>query len=157
MSPAALVSAYFILKMSLDSSLEIYIDGASKGNPGPAGVGVVICRNGETINNISSYIGDATNNLAEYTALLYGLEEAFRLKAKEVKVYTDSELLCKQLNKEYKVRDHKIQILYNQAKHLICAFNNFNVVHIKREDNRGADKLANLAVKKAKAKTLTEP
>lgn len=153
MSPAAPANAYFIWKMSLNKKIEMYIDGASKGNPGPAGVGVVICRNGEAINNISSYIGDTTNNLAEYTALLYGLQEAFRLKAKEVKVYTDSELLCKQLNKEYKVRDHKIQILYNQAKHLICAFDNFNVVHINRESNRGADKLANLAVKKAKARS----
>ncbi|MDD5044643.1 MAG: ribonuclease HI family protein [Candidatus Omnitrophica bacterium] len=139
------------------SSLEIYIDGAAKGNPGPAGVGIVISQSGETIRNISSYIGSTTNNLAEYTALLYALQEALILKAKKVKVYTDSELLCRQINKEYKVRDPKIQILYGQAEHIISAFDNFSVTHIGREKNCGADKLANLAVKKARAAGLIKP
>ena len=78
-------------------ALEIYIDGASKGNPGPSGVGVVICRDGETIKNISSYIGHATNNVAEYTALIYALEEALIMKAESLKINTDSQLLHRQL------------------------------------------------------------
>ena len=82
--------------------LEIFIDGASKGNPGPSGIGVVICRDGQTIKNISSFIGNTTNNVAEYTALLYGLQEALLLKAKVVKINTDSELLYRQIKKIYK-------------------------------------------------------
>ena len=75
------------------NELDIYIDGASKGNPGPSGVGAVICRNGETIKNISSFIGNTTNNVAEYTALIYGLEEALLLKAESVRINTDNQLL----------------------------------------------------------------
>lgn len=86
------------------NELELYIDGASKGNPGPSGIGVIICRNGETIKNISSYIGNATNNIAEYTALIYALEEALILKAEVLKINTDSELLYKQLRRDYKVK-----------------------------------------------------
>lgn len=131
--------------------MEIYIDGASKGNPGPAGIGVVVCRDGEVVNNISSYIGETTNNLAEYTALIYGLQEALVQKAESVKLYSDSQLLCRQLTGEYKVRDERIKGLYNQALHLIAAIKHLDVEHICRERNKGADKLANLAVKKARS------
>ncbi|MCM8779693.1 MAG: ribonuclease HI family protein [Candidatus Omnitrophica bacterium] len=137
--------------MNLDSALEIYIDGAAKGNPGPAGVGVVVSQDGVTLNNISAYIGETTNNLAEYTALIYGLQEALILKAKNVKVFTDSQLLARQLAGEYKVKDSDIKILYNQAKHIISSFENISVKHISRQENKGADKLANLAIKKARA------
>ncbi len=127
--------------------LEIYIDGASKGNPGPSAIGVVICKDGRTLKNISSYIGIATNNIAEYTALIYGLQEGLILNAEGVKVNSDSELLCRQLNKEYKVKSPHIQGLYKQVLHLSSAFKEFSVKHIRSEDNRGADKLANLAIK----------
>ena len=73
---------------------DIYIDGASKGNPGPAGVGIVIFKEGARLKDISRHIGNTTNNVAEYTALIYALEEALILKAGKVKVLTDSELLC---------------------------------------------------------------
>ena len=73
-------------------ALEIYIDGASKGNPGPSGIGVVICQGEDTLKNISSYIGNATNNIAEYTALIYALQEALVLKAEAVTIKTDSQL-----------------------------------------------------------------
>jgi len=129
-------------------NLEIFIDGASKGNPGHAGIGVVICQDGETIRNISHYIGTATNNFAEYTALIHALEEALILKADTLKIKSDSQLLCHQLNKIYKVRHPNIIGLYNQAIHLLSAFKGFTVKHIPREENIGADKLANLAVKK---------
>ena len=85
-------------------TFEIYIDGASKGNPGPSGIGVVICEGTKAIKNISTYIGHATNNIAEYTALIYALQEALILKAEALTIRTDSQLLARQLNKVYKVR-----------------------------------------------------
>ncbi len=133
--------------------LELYIDGASKGNPGPSGVGVVICRDGQTVKNISAYIGCATNNTAEYTALIYGLQEALMLKAEILKINTDSQLLYRQINKVYKIKSPNILGLYNQARHLMSAFKEVLITHIRRENNRGADKLANLAVKEALKKT----
>ena len=127
--------------------LDIYIDGASKGNPGHAGVGAVVCRGDEVVKNISAYIGEATNNCAEYTALLYALQEALLQKAQSVAVRTDSELLYRQLKGLYKVKNVNILGLFNRAKHLIAGFAEFSISHIPRENNRGADKLANLAVK----------
>ncbi|MFC1674653.1 ribonuclease HI family protein [Candidatus Omnitrophota bacterium] len=129
--------------------LNIYIDGASKGNPGPAGIGVVISCDGEVLKNISVNIGIATNNFAEYTALIYALQEALIMKAEELYIKSDSLLLCKQINREYKVKNVNIIRLYKQAQHLITAFKQVKVSHIRREFNSGADKLANQAVKKA--------
>ena len=129
-------------------ALEIYIDGAAKGNPGPAGIGVIIMAEAEIVKNISQYIGENTNNFAEYTALIYALQEALILKADKIKVYSDSELLCRQINREYKVKSANIINLYIQALHLISAFKDFSIKHVAREKNKGADKLANLAVKK---------
>ncbi|MFA4989201.1 MAG: ribonuclease HI family protein [Candidatus Omnitrophota bacterium] len=128
--------------------LEIYIDGASKGNPGPSGIGVVICRDKETIKNISSYIGNATNNIAEYTALIYGLREALVLKAEVIKIKTDSQLLARQLNKVYKVKHPNIAGLYNQALNLLAEFKEVSIENIPRAENTGADKLATQAIKK---------
>jgi len=129
------------------SKLEIYIDGASKGNPGPSGIGVIICENGETIKNISRFIGFATNNIAEYTALIFGLQEGLILRAETVKINTDSQLLYRQLKKVYKVKHPNITGLYNQALHLMSAFKEVAVNFIPREKNRGADKLATKAIK----------
>ena len=129
--------------------MDIYIDGASKGNPGPSGVGVVVCKDGDTIKNMSSYIGNATNNVAEYSALIYALQGALALKAENIKIYTDSQLLYRQLKKIYKVKNPNILNLYNQALHLMTAFKEVCFNHIAREHNRGADKLANLAIKEA--------
>ena len=129
-------------------ALEIYIDGASKGNPGPSGVGVVICRDGETIKNISSYIGHATNNVAEYTALIYALEEALIMKAESLKINTDSQLLHRQLKGIYKVKHPNMISLHERAKHLLSGFKKVVIHNIPREKNCGADKLATEAVKK---------
>ena len=127
--------------------LEVYIDGASKGNPGPSGIGVVVCSDGQTIKNISAYIGNATNNIAEYSALIYGLEEALKLKAEALKINTDSQLLYRQINKVYKVKNPNILGLYNQVLRLMEAFKLVSITNISREDNRGADKLATKAIK----------
>ena len=129
-------------------ALEIYIDGASKGNPGPSGIGAVICSKGETIKNISNFIGNTTNNVAEYTALIHALQEALILKADTVLIKTDSQLLARQLNKTYKVKNANIAVLYQQALHLASSFKDFSVVNIPREENQGANKLATMAVKK---------
>ena len=133
--------------------IEIYIDGASKGNPGPAGIGVVICQDGVVLKNISSFIGNTTNNVAEYTALIYALQEALILKAESLKINTDSQLLYRQLNKVYKIKNQNILGLYNQILHLLSAFKEVSINHISRQDNRGADKLATQAVKKQLKKT----
>ncbi len=137
------------------SYLEIYIDGASKGNPGHSGIGVVIRKEGKAIKNISSYIGTATNNVAEYTALIYALEEALLLKAKSLKINTDSQLLARQLNKVYKVRQAGIINLYNRVTRLLTGFEKVLINHIPREENRSADKLATEAIKKTLKKSLT--
>ncbi|MDD5565556.1 MAG: ribonuclease HI family protein [Candidatus Omnitrophica bacterium] len=131
--------------------LTIYIDGASKGNPGPSGIGVVICEKGETIKNVSSYIGKGTNNVAEYTALIFGLQQALILKAEKVRVHSDSQLLCRQLKGEYKIKNQNLIGLYNQAVRLIAAFKDVEIKNIPRQQNKGADKLANQAVANANA------
>jgi len=135
------------------SHLEIYIDGASKGNPGPSGVGIVIYQEGLRIKNISNYIGMATNNVAEYTALIYALEEALLLKAKSLKINTDSQLLARQLNKIYKVKHAGIVNLYNRAVHLLTGFEKVLINHISRQENCLADKLATQAIKSSLGKS----
>lgn len=128
-------------------SLEIFIDGACSGNPGKSAVGVIVCSGKETIKNISKFIGEATNNVAEYTALIYGLQEALILKARELTVNTDSELLFRQLRGEYKVKNPNIKQLFAQAEHLLSGFESVQIRQIPREENRGADKLAVKAIK----------
>jgi len=134
--------------------IEIYIDGASKGNPGPSGIGVVICQDGQTIRNISSFIGNATNNIAEYTALVYALQESLILKAESIKINTDSQLLYRQINRVYKIKNPNLLGLYNQAMRLFSAFKQVKIKHIYRQDNRGADRLANKAIKEALKKKV---
>jgi ribonuclease HI len=129
------------------NELEIYIDGASKGNPGPSGIGVVITRGRQTIENISSYIGNTTNNIAEYTALLHALRKASELKAEALKINTDSQLLYKQVCKLYKIKNANIQELYSQVQALISGFKQVSIREIPREQNCGADKLATRAIR----------
>ena len=136
------------------NELQLFIDGASKGNPGHSGIGVVIVRNGQTIKNVSQYIGRATNNVAEYMALIYGLQESLLLKADSVSVRTDSELLYKQLSKLYKVKNVTIQALYQQVLHLVSGLKKFSISHIPRAQNKGADLLATKAVKEALMKSI---
>lgn len=130
----------------MNEILEIYIDGASKGNPGPGGIGVIICQHGRAIKNASRYIGNVTNNVAEYSALICGLQEALELKAQRVKINTDSELLYRQVKKIYKIKNPALLALYKQAALLMADFEEVILNHIPRENNRGADKLATKAV-----------
>ncbi len=131
------------------SRIFIYTDGASLGNPGRAGIGVIIySSNRALIKKISKFVGTATNNVAEYLALIYGLQEALGLKVMEVECFLDSELLVRQLKGVYKVRDSKLMLFYNQVRHLQSLFKRVDFHHIKREKNTQADKLAREAAKK---------
>jgi len=122
--------------------LEIFVDGACSGNPGPAGIGVVIKRGGKTVVEISRPIGEATNNIAEYSALVCALQEALVLKAARVNISTDSELMFHQLTGSYKVKDQKLKFLHDQVQQLKRGFANVELVHVPREKNKEADKLA---------------
>ncbi|MAG28611.1 ribonuclease H [bacterium] len=128
--------------------LTIYTDGGARGNPGPAGIGVYITEKGKKIKEISEYIGKATNNQAEYKALIRGLEEAKKLKADEVNVVMDSELIVKQMNQEYKVKDKNLASLFVRAWNLINEFQSYTVKHVVRSKNKKADDLVNHAIDK---------
>lgn len=125
---------------------EVYVDGAARGNPGEAGIGVVIKEGHRVLLEVGAYIGKATNNIAEYMALIRGLEEALLLKKKDVKVTSDSELMVKQINGEYKVKNEGLLPLYLHAKELIGKFKSFEISHAFREENKHADKLANKGI-----------
>jgi ribonuclease HI len=127
--------------------LTIYTDGASRGNPGEAGAGVIIYNHrGEMVKKIKAYLGTTTNNVAEYMALIIALKEAVSLKADAVQLFSDSELMVRQIKGIYKVKDSKMQILSNQAKKLLSNFIRYDIVSVERAKNSEADRLANLAI-----------
>lgn len=119
----------------------IHSDGASSGNPGHSGIGVVVGFEGRTI-EISEHIGMATNNIAEYSALIRGLKEARALKADVVEAYLDAELVVKQINGEYKVKNPRLRELSLQVHDLLKSFHSFTINHVRREMNKDADRLA---------------
>lgn len=134
--------------MKQTNKWDIYIDGASKGNPGESGIGVVICKDGSVRKNISEYIGIATNNVAEYSALIFGLSEALIQNIRNIHIKTDSELLYKQITGEYKVKDTTLKLLNKIAKYLLAGFQDVDITNIPRENNENADKLATSAVER---------
>ena len=127
----------------------VYTDGGASGNPGPAGIGVVI--KSKTILEISEYIGETTNNQAEYKALLRAQEELLTLKENgesEYRFFLDSELLVCQLNLKYKVKHKELQPLFLKAKNNCVLLGNVSFCHIEREQNKEADSLVKAATKK---------
>ena len=128
--------------------LEIFTDGGCSGNPGEAAIGVVIKDGAKTVKTLGLSIGQGTNNIAEYTALIYALQEALILKADEVSVKTDSELMCKQVSGAYKVKHENIKPLFVQVKHLVAGFKSFKITHVPREQNSEADALVRQVFKK---------
>jgi len=129
--------------------LIINTDGGSRNNPGPAGIGVVFSTSdGEVISKFGEYIGTGSNNVAEYTALVRGLEESKKLEADEIECRLDSELVVKQLNGIYKVKDPGMKILYSKVQELIF-FRPVKFVHVRREANKLADELVNEALDEA--------
>lgn len=127
--------------------VHIFCDGACSGNPGPAAIGVLILDFATgAIHELSESIGEATNNIAEYTALIRGLEWARKAGATAVEVYTDSELVARHISGEYKVRNEGLQPLYAQALALLRSLGKARVTHVPRTANRRADFLATRAL-----------
>jgi len=125
-------------------------DGASRGNPGPAGVGAVVADGeGRVLRRASSYIGPQTNNVAEYKALLAALELAKGLKAQEVEVRLDSELLTRQLSGQYKVRSPSLKPLHQEVQKLLGTYRRVTIKYVSRDQNREADLLARRAISSA--------
>ena len=124
--------------------LEAFIDGGSRGNPGEAGIGVHF----PGVVRIAEYLGTGTNNFAEYSALITAVRFAVTSRCDDLHVYADSELVVKQINGEYQVKNEGIRLLYDSAMRWIALLPHFSISHVRREKNKVADELANLAMDK---------
>ncbi len=125
----------------------IYSDGAARGNPGPAGAGAVLQgEDGHVIVEACRYLGEMTNNQAEYRALLLALEEAKTIGAEQLTIFADSELMVKQIMGEYRVKNDGLKPLFAEVRKLLRAFADYTIEHVPRDENRHADRLANLAI-----------
>jgi len=145
-----------ILRASLgvekNGNLNVYIDGAAVPNPGPSGVGVVICdEKKKKIKEVKKYIGLASNNVAEYKALIQGLKESKKLLAQSVNIFSDSELLVNQMQGKFRINDEGLRRLSQQAKTLEGKFKKVTYRLISRNENRLADQLANSVIKRGQA------
>jgi ribonuclease HI len=133
-------------------SWQLYTDGASKGNPGPAGAGWILVNERDSILvKDSKFLGEATNNEAEYEALILGLKHALSLGIEEIKIHMDSELLVRQLNGLYRVKNPRLAIYFQQVRDLLNKFSRYGIIHIPREQNRQADAMANVAIRERKS------
>ena len=129
------------------NKLIIYCDGGSRGNPGPAGLGAVIYDEDKNILfEISEYLGVTTNNQAEYKGVLQAIKKAKELKAKELTFYLDSELIVKQMNGQYRVKNRDLIPLYMKIRKYVLEFQKVEFNHVRREYNKEADALANMAM-----------
>jgi len=129
--------------------LTIYTDGVARGNPGEGGYGVIIKgSDGDIVEEIGGYIGETTNNFAEYSALVTGLKASIKYRADKIEVYSDSELMVRQLNGVYKVKSESLIPMYKEAKMIMSLLGDVKITHIPREKNKEADILANKAVDK---------
>ena len=124
----------------------IEVDGASRGNPGASACGIVLRIEGGQEREVGLYLGNTTNNVAEYLAVIAGLQLAREEGAREIRLQTDSELLVKQLSGAYRVRAEHLRPLYQKAMRLLGQFDKTHVTHVPRQNNRRADRLANLAL-----------
>jgi ribonuclease HI len=125
---------------------KINIDGGARGNPGPAAYAAVIARDGAPTIEEKGYLGETTNNIAEYTALVRALEKAESLGARRLLIHSDSELLVKQMNGEYRVKNEGLKPLFDEARHLARSFDQVTIRHVRREENSHADRLCNEAM-----------
>lgn len=125
----------------------LYTDGAARGNPGPAGAGaVIISPDGHIVAKVGKFLGESTNNVAEYMGLILGLRRAKAMGIRELDVFSDSELLVKQLAGDYAVKADHLRPLHDEAKALLGAFSAIQVRHIPREENAQADAMSNRAI-----------
>ena len=136
--------------------LTIHTDGAARGNPGPAAYAYVIARDGQPAVEEHGCLGETTNNIAEYTALVRALERAQSLGGRRVVVLSDSELMVKQMRGDYKVKHDGLRPLYEQAQHLAASFDSVSYRHVRREQNKRADELCNQALDGALGKKETK-
>jgi ribonuclease HI len=133
--------------------LVLHIDGASRGNPGRAGAGVWITNGeGEKISEVSRFLGHKTNNEAEYWALLLGLREAKRLRGDRIQIFTDSQLVERQIKGVYRVKDPNLRALHRTVIENLKTFSSFEIESVPREENEEADRLANQAIQRRVAK-----
>lgn len=124
-----------------------HVDGGARGNPGPAGFGVVVDdAHGRRLAEFSRYLGHRTNNFAEYSGLIAALQYAIEHGHQELRVVSDSELMVRQMNGVYKVRSPELRPLYEEARTLARRLKWFRIEHVRREKNAGADRLANEAM-----------
>jgi ribonuclease HI len=131
----------------MEKIIKIYTDGGARGNPGPAGIGIVFYdQKNRLIEKYSQAIGKRTNNQAEYEAAIFALKKAKKLKFKNVECFSDSELIVNQLSHKYKIKDKYLQPLFIQAWNLMIDFDKISFYHIPREENKEADKLVNQAL-----------
>lgn len=129
------------------AALEIHVDGGSRGNPGPAGYGVVVCDDsGQILDRLHGFVGHQTNNFAEYSGLIAALRYALEHGARRVHILADSQLLVRQIQGRYAVKSPNLLPLYEQARQLARQIPEFSILHVYREKNREADRLANLAM-----------
>ena len=127
---------------------QIFCDGASRSNPGDASIGISILLDGKEVHTISKKIGIATNNEAEYQALIDGLNYCVDNSIKEIEVFLDSNLVVEQVNKNFKVKAGNLKVLNSKVDDLIQEFNFIEINHVYREENKRADQLANMALDK---------
>ena len=127
---------------------QLFCDGASRSNPGDASIGISILLDGKEVHTISKKIGIATNNEAEYQALIDGLNYCVDNSIKEIEVFLDSNLVVEQVNKNFKVKAGNLKILNSKVDDLIQEFNFIEINHVYREENKRADQLANMALDK---------
>jgi ribonuclease HI len=127
--------------------LVAHVDGGARGNPGPAGFGVMLRdASGNAVAELSEYLGQQTNNVAEYSALLAALNYALQHGFTALRVFSDSELMVKQIKGQYKVSNAALKVLHGNARGLIARLDSFSITHVLREKNRDADRLANAAM-----------
>src|SRR5579875_2438228 len=132
---------------SAQQEITAYCDGGARGNPGPAGFGVYITdHQGQTLAELSEFLGIRTNNFAEYSGLLAALEFALRYDHPRLRVVSDSELMVKQIKGLYKVKSPDLRPLYDEAKRRIAGLDSFRIEHVLRNKNKQADRLANEAM-----------
>jgi ribonuclease HI len=143
------------------SEIELYVDGGSRGNPGPAACAFILKEtDNRTIEARGFFLGRTTNNVAEYTGLIRGLEAARARDAREINIFSDSELMVKQIIGEYRVRSGDLQVLFEQVQRLLLTFDRWQIRHLRREENAEADRLVNEVLDKGhngSAKAKNEP
>ena len=146
-SPPPIIAAALPKEKNQSTRCRLFTDGASRGNPGLAGAGIVLfAENGEEIATKSVYLGECTNNVAEYKALIIGLQEALRHRCTTLALALDSELIVRQIQGRYKVKNEFLLPLFNEARVLLAQLGHWSISHVPRADNARADQLANQGI-----------